>query len=71
MRIETLYVILDRNGKSRVVRDQTTDSISLNELLADGWRPTRETPFGGSGIEILILLEREAEGSFGFGFRPS
>ena len=40
MRIETLYVILDRSGKSRVVRDQSTESVSLNELLADGWRPT-------------------------------
>ena len=71
MRTETLYVILDHLGKSRVVKDQMTEPVSLNALLADGWRPVRETTFGGSGAEILILLEREVEASFGFGFRPS
>jgi hypothetical protein len=75
MKTETLYVILNQFGKSWVVKDQAIEPASLNEFLADGWRPVRETPFATSpAIEktasVLILLEREIEGSFGFGFKP-
>jgi hypothetical protein len=75
MKTETLYVILNQFGKSWVVKDQAIEPASLNEFLADGWRPVRETPFASSAAiektaSVLILLEREVEGSFGFGFKP-
>lgn len=56
-----LYVTLDFNGTSWVV-DQGTKKVDLNRLLADGWRPVRESPFSGSQAMtpyILILLERD------------
>ena len=49
MKTETLYVILNQFGKSWVVKDQAIEPASLNDLLADGWRPVRETPFASDG----------------------
>ena len=76
MKTETLYVILNQFGKSWAVKDQAIEPASLNEFLADGWRPVRETPFASDPANdrpasVLILLEREVEGSFGFGFKPA
>ena len=84
MKTEVLYLILDHLGNSRLVRDQTTEAgkprlvrdhatepVSLSDLLADGWRPVRETPFSShpsSPSQVLILLERESDETFGFGF---
>jgi hypothetical protein len=67
MKPETIYVILQVSGKSFVVKNQACEEVDLNQLLADGWRPLRETPFG-DGSSILICLEREREGQMGFGF---
>jgi hypothetical protein len=67
MKTETIYVILDNQGRSWVVKNQRLDKVDLNLLLADGWRPVRETPFGDNP-SILICLEREKEGQMGFGF---
>ena len=70
-------MILGRSGKSLLVKDQAgTDPASLNQFLADGWRPVRETPFAPDArtdraASVLILLERESESSFGFGFKPT
>lgn len=68
MKTEVLYLILDQLGHSSLVRDQGTKSVSLSDLLAEGWRPVRETPLGP---HVLILLERESEETFGFGFSKS
>lgn len=70
MKTEFLYVILNIRGESWVLKDDTYIRTDLSGLLADGWRPVRETPFHNDN-SILILLEREAEGNPGFGFRPS
>jgi hypothetical protein len=67
MKNETIYVILDLMGRSWVVKNQDREKVDLNHLLAEGWRPTRETPFGDNP-SILIRLERELEGQMGFGF---
>jgi hypothetical protein len=70
--LEYLFVILDYNGVCWIVRDQTTERAQgLPALLAEGWRPVRETPFSGSGMApyVLILLERGDKnrgGDFGF-----
>jgi hypothetical protein len=66
MKAETIYVILDSSGRSWVVKNQILERVDLNHLLAEGWRPIRETPFG-DGL-ILIRLERDTEGQMGFGF---
>ena len=72
MKTDTLYVILNHNGRLWRVIDQAIELASLTELLADGWRPVRETPFASdNGSSILILLERESDEKFGFGFNPS
>ncbi|RUL87778.1 hypothetical protein [Tautonia sociabilis] len=70
---ELLYVILDDSGLCRIVRDQATERAEgLPSLLADGWRPVRETPFNaaqGTTPTVLILLERDGKGRGGdFGF---
>jgi hypothetical protein len=66
MKVETIYVILNSSGKSFVVKNQILERVDLNQLLADGWRPVRETRF--SEEKILICLEREKESQMGFGF---
>jgi len=67
-RFEYLYAMLDTNGHCWVVRDHDTEKAAgLGALLADGWRPVRETAFHELPY-VLILLEREAAGSSGFGF---
>lgn len=61
-----LYVILNPEGKSWIVTDQGTEKASLTGLLANGWRPVRETPFAGSDTTsyttayVLILLVRDS-----------
>jgi hypothetical protein len=67
MKSETIYVIVDLFGKSFVIKNEGRYPVDLNQLLADGWRPIRETPFGDNP-SILICLEREKEGQMGFGF---
>ena len=67
MKDQFLYVILDNQGGCRRV-DDAPEKTRLSDLLAEGWRPVRETTFGDG--RVLILLEREAEGKFGFGFNP-
>lgn len=66
MKTEYLYLWLAARGECRRFAAGTTEPASLPDLLADGWRPVRETPLGEGSV--LILLEREVEGSFGFGF---
>ncbi len=67
MKTDTIYVILDDMGRSWVVKNQDREKVDLNHLLADGWKPIRETPFGDHPF-ILIRLERENEEKMGFGF---
>ena len=66
MKTDYLYVWLAARGECRRFGNQATEPASLPDLLAEGWRPVRETPLGEGSV--LILLEREAEGGFGFGF---
>ena len=72
MKTEYLYAILDADGKCwRIVQAGTT-KVSLVDLIGEGWRPLRETPFApavGSAY-VLLVMEREEEGKFGFGFNP-
>ena len=74
MKTEYLYAVLDPDGNCWRLEGQGTARISLYGLLGDGWRPVRETPFAATGTmttpSILLVLEREVEGSFGFGFNP-
>ena len=56
------YLILQSNGFCIDVADR--DPVELAGLLADGWKPVRETPFSASGHEtsaILIVLRRETD----------
>lgn len=72
MKDQYLYALLDADGKCWRIEPQGTVKVSLADLLTEGWRPLRETPFApavGSAY-ILLVLEREAEGKFGFGFNP-
>jgi len=76
MKTETLDVILNYLGQSWRVVDQAIEPVSLSGLLADGWRPVRETPFAARTVvdstpSVLILLERESDEKFGFGFNPA
>ena len=67
--LEYQYVILDANGNCWAVVDGGTERIDgLSSLFRAGWRPIRETPFH-SPPYILILLERDAQPSKGFGFQ--
>ncbi|CAN5824918.1 hypothetical protein BH23PLA1_BH23PLA1_44710 [soil metagenome] len=67
--LEYQYVILGSYGNCWAVTDGGTQKLDgLPSLLQAGWRPIRETPFH-SPPYILILLEREAEPSKGFGFQ--
>jgi hypothetical protein len=68
MKTETIYVILEMTGKSFVIKNQDREPVDLNHLLADGWRPVRETSFGGTNPAVLVCLERDREGQMGFGF---
>ena len=69
MKTEYLYVRLDRAGECSRIVAKGLEKVSLAGLLAEGWRPIRETPFTQTN-EILICLEREPEGQMGFGFGP-
>ncbi len=72
MTSEYLYAIVDSAGSCWRIVEQSTEKASLPDLLAEGWRPLRETPFPsstGSGY-VLICLEREPEGPRSFGFGP-
>ncbi len=72
MKDQYLYALLDADGKCRRIESQGTVKAALVDLVADGWRPLRETPFApavGSAY-MLLVLEREAEGKLGFGFNP-
>ncbi len=73
MKTEYLYAILDANGACWRLEGQGTTKANLAELLAGGWRPLRETPFAPAvgAAYVLLVLERESEGKFGFGFSPS
>jgi hypothetical protein len=71
MKTEYLYVILNVHGACWRVVERKTENVSLPALLEEGWRPVRETPYGQSAAGepyILICLEREPQGSMGFGF---
>ena len=70
MKTEYLYAIVDIHGACWRIVDRTTEKASLPDLLLEGWRPVRETPFPqATGMSyILICLEREPEGQAGFGF---
>jgi hypothetical protein len=65
---EYLYVVLDSSGSCWVVRDGGTERVAgLPSLLAEGWRPLRETAFHEEAY-MLIVLERDSRGPHGFGF---
>jgi hypothetical protein len=70
MKTEYLYAMVDVMGGCWTIVDRGTEKVSLPELLANGWRPLRETPFAASTGHsyILICMEREPEGQRGFGF---
>jgi hypothetical protein len=70
MKAEHLYAIVNARGECWTIVDRGTEKSALPDLLANGWRPVRETTFAqatGEGY-ILICLEREPEGQAGFGF---
>ena len=67
MKTEYLYVIVDPDGGCRQILRGIPEKASLPGLLAEGWRPLRETAFAQTQT-ILICLEREPEGPSGFGF---
>lgn len=70
MKPEYLYAIVDYYGQCWRIVDRTTKKANLPELLSQGWRPVRETPFPpvpGTSF-ILICLEREASGQQELGF---
>ena len=73
MKTEYLYAILDANGACWQIEGRGTVKATLPDLLADGWRPLRETPFAPAvgAAFVLLVLEREPEGTFGFGFKPA
>jgi len=67
-RHEYCYVIIDSQGSCwRITNDGYDRQPGLPTLLADGWRPVRETPYHQVPY-ILILLERDADDAKGFGF---
>jgi hypothetical protein len=72
MKTEYCYAMVDLNGACWKIVDRTTEKVALSDLLAEGWRPIRETPFAhydaSSSSYILICLEREPGGQVGFGF---
>jgi hypothetical protein len=70
MKTDYCYVILDAQGSCWLVVEQGTAGANLPEMLADGWRPVRETPFPHTPGQshVLICLERQGEGQMGFGF---
>ena len=72
MRMQYQYAILDANGGCWKIEGQGTSKANLIELMADGWRPLRETPFAPAvgAAYVLLVLEREPEEKFGFGFNP-
>ncbi len=74
MKTEYLYAMVDLNGACWRIVDRTTEKASLPDLLAEGWRPVRETPYArydaNSSTYILICLEREPDGKPSFGFGP-
>ncbi len=67
MKTPTLYVIMDINGRTHVVRDNEKEAVDINQLLDEGWRPVSETSFGQAHA-VLIRMEREPDGQLGFGF---
>ena len=72
MKTEYLYAILDADGKCWRIVPGGNAKVNLTDLLDEGWRPLRETPYAPAvgTAYVLIVLEREVEGSFGFGFSP-
>jgi hypothetical protein len=67
------YVIINNAGHSWLAlsavdagapKDPNEPSVPvLQQLLAEGWEPVRETPMGGGSSQLahsLILLERDA-----------
>ena len=67
------YVILDYKGGCWLVLDNAIERCAgLPSLMADGWRPVRETPFHNDSAVtpyVLILLDRDGKGDeSGFGF---
>ena len=67
MRPEHLYAIVDHQGGCWRIVGRGNEKADLPALLAEGWRPVRETAFALTN-HILICLEREPEGQVGFGF---
>jgi hypothetical protein len=72
MKTEYLYVIIDYHGGCWRIVGRETEKAVLPDLLLEGWRPIRETPFPDATGQsyILICLEREPDGKIGFGFGP-
>ncbi len=70
MKTEYCYAIVDYNGRCWTIVGRATEEVALTDLLAEGWRPVRETPFPEGQQRILICLEREPDGKIGFGFGP-
>lgn len=58
-----LYITLDPRGQSQSIEENGTGPANLPELLRDGWRPVRETPFAGQYSLMLILLEKDPPSS--------
>ena len=74
MKTEYCYAMVDLNGACWRIVDRATEKVALPDLLAEGWRPIRETQFAhhdaSTSSYILICLEREPDGKMGFGFGP-
>jgi hypothetical protein len=72
MKMEYLYAIVGSDGACWRIVGRETEKAVLTDLLVEGWRPVRETPFvqATGASYILICLEREPEGQKGFGFGP-
>ncbi len=61
MKTEYLYAIIDADGKCwRIIQSGNTKD-NLVDLLNEGWRPLRETPYAPAvgTAYILLVLERE------------
>lgn len=65
---EYLYALIDVHGGCWVIRDDDTEKVAgLPSLLADGWRPLRETSFQVEPY-MLVVLERDSRAPEDFGF---
>ncbi len=56
MKTEFLYLWLAARGECHRFVDQATEKASLPDLLAEGWRPVRETPLVHPGVIDLAVI---------------